>query len=179
MHLWCISRVALPWCLSWERPKVHGGFTSPGQVAVPSPMGNEAEKEECSVCFPQETHSWTTLQRAVLCGHAGIPDRRREALDPTAPSLILGELMFNTTAENYLSPSQQQVFRGITQCFVLLPAGECCSQCGTYPDPHITFCVCTLVQLQEKKKHFTSSGRSKLLSALLLFSSMSFTSSVC
>lgn len=149
---------------------------------MPTPMGNEAEKEECSVCFPQETHSWATLQRAVSCGHTGIPDRRREALvglDPTVPSLILGKLMVNTTAENYPSPSQQQVFRGITQCFVLAPAGECCSLCGTYPGPHITFCVCTLGQLQEKKKLFPSPGRSKLPSDLLLFSSTSFTSSVC
>lgn len=85
------------------------------RFAVPTPMGNEAEKEECSVCFPQETHSWTTLQRAVSCGHTGNPDRRREALvglDPTVPSLILGELMFNTTDENYPSLSQQQVCSG-------------------------------------------------------------------
>lgn len=145
-------------------------------------MGNEAEKEECSVCFPQETHSWTTLQRAVSCGHTGNPGRRREAvvgLDPTVPPLILGELMFNTAAENYPSPSRQQVFRGITQCFVPPPAGKRCSLCGTCPGPHITFSVRTLGQPQEPKKHFTSTGRSKPPSALLLFSSVSFTSSVC
>lgn len=79
------------------------------------------------MCFPQETRSWTTLQRAVSCGHTGSPGRRREALlrlDPTVPLLILEGLMFNSTAENYPSPCQQQVFRGITQCFVLLPVWD-------------------------------------------------------
>lgn len=109
------------------------------------------------MCFPQETHSWTTLQRAVSCGHTGNQGRRREAvvgLDPTVPPLILGELMFNTAAENYPSPSRQQVFRGITQCFVPPPAGKRCSLCGTCPGPHITFSVRTLGQPQEQKKHW-------------------------
>lgn len=47
------------------------------------------------------------------------------------------------------------------------------------PWSHITFYVCTLGQPQEKKKHFTSTGKSKLPSALLLLSATSFTSSVC
>lgn len=108
--------------------------------------------------------------------------RRREALvglDPTAPWLILGELMFNTTAENYPSPSQQQVLRGITQFSVLPAAGECCSLCGTCPAPHITFCVMpTPLATAAEEKNFTGTGRSKLPSALLLFSSVSSTSSV-
>lgn len=92
------------------------------------------------------------LAKAVSCGHTGSPGRRREALvglDPTVPLLILGELIFNTRAENYPSPSQQNVFRGITQCSVQL--GNAAPCVGHALVTHHLLCVHTWATTGEEK----------------------------